>query len=73
MYIDHERADIVFTALREAFVAKSFPYDQSLTPQQIVGEELSKFDKLTQSRYWFYLCMYMRGPVDSNYAAKKTS
>jgi hypothetical protein len=71
MYVNHDQADTVFDALCLAFRNRSFPYGESKTPQQIVFDSLSKYSELIRARYWFYVCMYMRGPVDSNYAALK--
>ncbi|MEN9852633.1 MAG: hypothetical protein RI996_576 [Candidatus Parcubacteria bacterium] len=68
MYVDHKQARKVFDALRSAFVSRSYPYNEAVTPQQIVGNSLEKYDKLQQARFWFYACMYMRGPIDSNFA-----
>ena len=71
MFVNHERASLVFDTLLASLNKNEFPYNASKTPQKIVGEKLQKYSKLEQSRYWFFLCMYMRGPVDSNYAATK--
>ncbi len=71
MYIDHQRADLVFDTLVRALQEKKFPYNNTDTPQTIVGSRLSKYSQRQRALFWFYLCMYMRGPVKSNYAAEK--
>lgn len=71
MYVDHNRATVVFDTLVAAVIAKKFPYDGTNTPQSIVGEKLASYTDKQRALFWFFLCMYMRGPVKSNYAASK--
>ena len=71
MYVDHTRATVVFDTLVATIIAKKFPYDGANTPQSIVSKGLAKYTDKQRSLFWFFLCMYMRGPVKSNYAAKK--
>lgn len=71
MYVDHARADAVFTTLLQAFQEGSFPYSDAVRPQDIVGEELLNYTEKQQANFWFFVCMYMRGPVDSNYATEQ--
>jgi hypothetical protein len=70
MYIDHDRARIVFDTLVRALKEKVHPYDVALRPQDIVGE-LSSYTQVQQANFWFYACMYMRGPINSNFAVER--
>ncbi len=71
MRVNKKRTHVVFNRLVRSFEKREFPYGDAVRPQDIVGEGLEKYDLRSQANFWFFACMYMRGPLDSNQAVKK--
>lgn len=62
--VNHERAEEVFTVLLHQFRTRSFPYEGAKTPQDLV--DLSALSKREQSLFWWHVCYFMYGAIDSN-------
>lgn len=72
--LDHDKADQVFGRLMELYKANGDPYSR---PEAILPEDPRFWpDNLEmggtqEAQYWFALCYYMRGAVDSTLAAQQ--
>lgn len=74
MHIDKPRARKVFALMLAQYQARQHPFLSLQTdrPQHHVPASLSE-DPLQLARFLFYLCLYMRGGIDSVHAAKQLS
>lgn len=72
MHIDKKRARAVLAAMRARYEAREFPYLDTAAnlPQSYVPEAV-KAEPASWARFFFYLCLYMRGGYDSVEAAKR--
>lgn len=64
---DYERAVLVFDRLRTLLHERAFPYSRMRLPQEMVPREITK-DPLALSRFFFFVCLHMRGPIKSSFA-----
>lgn len=71
--LDHDKADQVFGRLMELYKANGDPYSRPTTvlpeDERFLPSNL-EVGGAAEARYWFALCYYMRGTVDSVLAAR---
>lgn len=72
MYIDRRQSRVVFEEMLRQYTAKRKPFTNltSDRPQDHLPPSLQN-DELGQARFYFFLCLYMRGGIDSVTATKK--
>ncbi len=74
--IDHDKAKKVFDSLIAVYRAKEYPFEPErvLLPQDPRNMPIiKKMDDEEKARFFFYLCLYMRGRIDSMHATRCTA
>lgn len=64
--INYENAQVVFSKIIDRLKERGYPFNKkgAVVPQELV--DCSYMNDLEHSLFWFYVCHYMRGAIDSN-------